>query len=470
MKQIILFLLVITYCSLTFGQSNNLQEGNLCFTKGDYVCAVENYTKATLSSDERQKKIAGDNLRIAEKCLELRHLADDAFSKSLYGKAKEYYQGIVNENPKDEYAKSRLKQVQDLLLTLDVSKKDISFSMAGGSDVVDVYTDAISFMIDSIPSWCTIAKQSKNFVVSSLENPFNLERTGTIKVSIGSKAIYVRVKQAAKQEITLSVSTNKLSFSSSGGISDRVYVYSNTTGFVVSLLPSWCSVQTFNGYFTIVCNENYSTSSRSDWFNVTAGSKQEKIYIKQSGAKKISSNTTSYSPVSKKVKKEKRYAYTNSSKSFGLILGYSQLAYKRYPYAEGVHLGLRIEPGFNNRFGFNTGLVFSAFLSNYNSLYGDLSSGSYGLNIPLHLEYKFNRSKKIKLIAYFGPGLNLLTSSSFLSTELPATLEFGGGFRSGHVQFNLGKSSYLGDFKSIGELGSNVRQFQNIVMSLSYMF
>jgi hypothetical protein len=67
MKHLAVLLLSLTFTSLTFAQSNNLQEGNTCFAKGDYACAISKYKEVIKFSDDRQKKIAGDNLNQAIK-------------------------------------------------------------------------------------------------------------------------------------------------------------------------------------------------------------------------------------------------------------------------------------------------------------------------------------------------------------------------------------------------------------------
>ena len=156
MKQTALLLFALALTNLALAQSNSLQEGNKCFATGDYACAVEKYKEAILSSDERQKKIAGDNLSQAEKCFELRRVADVAFNSKNFIKAKEYYQNVISENPKDEYAKDQLVKCNNFLTppetTLSVSKENVSFSFSGGSETISVNTNAISYTISSLPS------------------------------------------------------------------------------------------------------------------------------------------------------------------------------------------------------------------------------------------------------------------------------------------------------------------------------
>ena len=134
MKQIAILLFALFFTRLTFAQTTFLQEGNNCFAKGDYTCAIVKYKAAINFKDERQKKIAGDNLRQAEKCLEFLTIADAAFNSKNFIKANEYYLNLLNENSKDEYAKAKLKEIKIASITLGVSKNVLLFSKSGGGN------------------------------------------------------------------------------------------------------------------------------------------------------------------------------------------------------------------------------------------------------------------------------------------------------------------------------------------------
>lgn len=126
MKKLIIILFSLAFNNVAFSQAKSLQDGNNCFTKGDYVCAMEVYKEVMLSKDIKQKKIATDNFKLAEKCSDLIRLADAAFINKNYTTAKEYYQNVLNENIKDEYAKARLKEAQNKLFTLALPKVSIA--------------------------------------------------------------------------------------------------------------------------------------------------------------------------------------------------------------------------------------------------------------------------------------------------------------------------------------------------------
>ncbi|MDR1581735.1 MAG: hypothetical protein LBS55_00485 [Prevotellaceae bacterium] len=252
---------------------------------------------------------------------------------------------------------------------------------------------------------------------------------------------------------TLSVSKDRLSFYSSGGSSERITVYSNANAYSVSLVPSWCSVQTYNGYFVVTCNANNSAQLRSDWFKVTAGGKEVNIYINQSGTTKSAAGKSN----SQTVNNNKCFNCPQTKDTWGLTLGYTQRTFDDYSL-DGVQFGLRIEPLLKYGFGFNTGIMLESY-SRSDTQLSETGYEQYAVNIPLHFEYRLNFSKWFNIFAYGGAGFNVITNSSFDDYTLSTCFEYGGGLRISHVQFNVGRSLYMG-----------VKSYQNLVVSISYMF
>ena len=101
-----------------------------------------------------------------------------------------------------------------------------------------------------------------------------------------------RCKTHIANTTTLSVSKENLSFTSAGGKSEQITVYSNAGTYSVTSLPSWCSVQTYSGYFVITCNTNTETTSRNGYSMVAAGDKNVRVNISQSGATPKQPETT----------------------------------------------------------------------------------------------------------------------------------------------------------------------------------
>lgn len=309
MKQIVILLISLVFTSLIFAQSNSLQEGNNCFAKGDYACAIAKYKEVMNLQDERRKKIAGDNLLQAEKCFELLKIADIAFINKDFIKAKDYYQGVVNENAKDEYAKAKLNEIKVLLITISVSKNATLFSSTGGTELVYVTTNADSFSIGTLPSWYSVKRNDKTISIICSENLLDEERVDSLMITAGSKSKIIIIRQSKRDANAINVSNSNLSFNSSGGKSEKIYVNSNSLKFSVLLVPSWCSVQIHKGYFIVTCNTNYETKPRSDWFNLIVGNKEFKIYVSQAGADSINTSITDNVIISPKTKS--KYFFTN---------------------------------------------------------------------------------------------------------------------------------------------------------------
>lgn len=69
-------------------------------------------------------------------------------------------------------------------------------------------------------------------------------------------------------------------YSYSGGTYNYL-VKTNSSDYSVTMLPSWCSVSKYADVFTITCDRNNSSSSRSDWFKVSAGDLSVKVHVSQ---------------------------------------------------------------------------------------------------------------------------------------------------------------------------------------------
>jgi hypothetical protein len=207
--------------------------------------------------------------------------------------------------------------------------------------------------------------------------------------------------------------------------------------------------------FFVSCEANNSTKSRSDWFKVSDGDNELRININQSGSlypvpeKKVKSTT----------KNRKCFNCPNAKYTWGITAGYIQ---KSYNHTEGIQLGLRIEPLFKYGFGLNTGLNIEGYSTDL--LNGGAKHWQAALNIPLHLEYRLNISKWFNVFAYGGAGFNFITNS------IPATFEYGGGLRINHIQFNLGRSLYLGNLRNNHDVGISTKFYQDLILSVSLMF
>ncbi len=228
-----------------------------------------------------------------------------------YDGAKSYLNGVLNLDKNNIKAKqllaicnNRRKSVQVVSTTLSVSTSSLSFAAVGGTENIQITTNASSYVIALLPNWCTITEYSNYIVVTCNKNLGNAARGDYFTVSAGDKSIRIYVNQAqspnsepivkAEETNTLSLSKEYLYFESQGGKSEAINVYSNASTYSVSFLPSWCTVQSNNGYFTVLCNANYNSQARNDWFIVTAGDKEKKVYVIQKGLAVVNQSYNSY--------------------------------------------------------------------------------------------------------------------------------------------------------------------------------
>ena len=482
MKRIVILLFTVIITLPAYSQSS-LQDGDRCFERGDYTCAEAKYNDAFRLTSGQNKRIAEIKRDRAKECTAFIKTANNAFANKNYRVAKENYQKVLELNPKDEYVKNQLDKCDDLLkppaVTLSASKTSLSFSSSGGSESVTVATNASSYSVNNLPPWCTVQKNTGSFKITCNSNSGSTTRTGHFTVTAEDKTVRINVSQSGMrntQGTTLSVSEERLSFSSSGGRSEEIEVYSNADTYSILYVPSWCSVRMYDGYFVVSCDANYSGQTRSNWFAVVAGGKEVKVYINQTSTTRRSS---AYTHTYTRNKANVCFNCPKTKDTWGLTLGYVQKAFYS-SYLDGIQFGLRIEPLFKHGFGLNTGLLFEYYSNDlyyYDSGYGsgsyanEVNSELYALNVPLHLEYRLNFSKWFNIFAYGGVGFNFVTSSKYSGEySLPATFEYGCGVRINHVQFNMGKSSLIGDFKDIKSFDDNLIPYQNLVISASYMF
>lgn len=107
MKHFLFFLFFIFAFGFVFSQSL-VEQGKLCFEKGDYACAVLHYSKAINSTSGKENQIAQIMLDRAKTNNEQLSKANVLFKNSDFAAARECYQYVVASNSKDEYAKSQL--------------------------------------------------------------------------------------------------------------------------------------------------------------------------------------------------------------------------------------------------------------------------------------------------------------------------------------------------------------------------
>ena len=445
---------------------NNLREGDKCFEKGDYVCAIVKYEEALNSMGGEDTRLLTIKLSQATSCSKWLKAADEAFRLKDYAVAKENYQNVLNENPNDVYARNQLEECEDALkTTLSVSTRSLDFHASGGRESISIITNASTYTVNLVPSWCSVQKNGKSLVITCAENRNRSARTGYFMIAAAEKSVRINLRQPApaeKTETILRISNQNPSFPASGGTSSRIKVHSNIGTYSILADPSWYSVKGYEGYFVVSSTSNNSTQPRSGSFKVVSGNKELTVNVSQSGGTR--SSTTSKTNI--RERKKKCFNCPNTRDTWGLTAGYI-----KDDSIEGVQLGLRIEPLFKYGFGLNTGLLVEGYSNDIiSSISGDQGFHQYAINIPLHLQYRLNFSKWFNVFSYGGLGFNMLTNPSYDEYSWPTSFEYGGGIRVSHVQFNVGRRLHMGDMRDISNLGKDIKPYQDLILSISYMF
>lgn len=416
-------------------------DGDRCFGNGDYTCAVKQYNEAFKLASGKDKQIAEIKLTRAKWCADHTKTANQAFASKNYKIAKENYQRVLESNPKDEYTKSQLDKCNNPVNHTEAS----TLHKATTTELTDIWNNKYGVM-----------PARRQMLIDAGIDPDDAQR----RINSGEG----KPTNVAHQEIKLSVAKENVSFSSSGGVSDAITVNTNAGTYSVSLIPWYCSVQTYKNHLIVTCKANYTSTSRSEWFKVIAGDIEVKIYVNQTGNthSSVSNNLT------EPIKNRKCFNCPKAKYTWGITAGYIQ---RTSEYSDGLQLGIKVEPLFKNGFGVNTGLNFIGYSTELLfALNGVEEFEQYALNIPLHLEYRLNFSKWFNVFAYGGAGLNVVTNSLFDEYSMPTTFEYGGGLRINHLQFTIGQSDYIGNLKDIQDFGTYRESYQKLILSVSYMF
>jgi len=420
MKRVCIIFFIVTAAFTTFCQTY-IQDGDRCFDKGEYACAITNYSNAFNFATGKDKQIAEIKLTRAKWCTEHIKIADQTFAARNYAKAKEEYQKVLDSNPKDSYAQSQIAKCNEALKP--------KLRKATTADLTDIWNNRYG-----------VPPHRRQNLINAGIDPDDAQS----RINAGEG----KPREKEKQATYLTVTQNSLRFRANGKSTKKIIVNSDATSFAIPsvFVPSWCTVQTYSGYFTVTASANPNYTSRKDWFKVTAGGKEVIINIEQSARNEC-------------------FNCPKTNNSWGLTVGYTQQTIDSYSM-DVTQLGLKAEPLLKYGFGLNTGIN----LLGYSKKLFDSDFEAYAVNIPLHLEYRLNFSKWFNILAYGGVGFNARTNTNFDKYVFPATLEYGGGFRVSRIQFNVGRSLYLGDLKNTQNIGKNTEVYQDLIFSLSYMF
>ena len=216
---------LITFLILFFGFSayaqDYLRTADNCYAQGDYGCASKNYY---LYLSKTENKTIREKYINSQKCEELLMLAEESFEKGDYRDAKRHYEAILRINSGDPNAKRELEKCNNFLnppsssntrttpsasttpsatrtpsTTLTVGTQNLTFGSSGGNEKITVTTNAATYDIISLPSWCKVYRYSGYFTIYCDRNRGNSARNDWFKVVAGDKEIRINVSQSSTQ-------------------------------------------------------------------------------------------------------------------------------------------------------------------------------------------------------------------------------------------------------------------------------
>lgn len=162
---------------------------------------------------------------------------------------------------------------------LDVSTSDVEFSASGGSRTIDIYTDGECQISTQTESWAHATINGNSISLSVDENP-GTKRTDYFVIKSGSHTERINISQAGKSATRLSVSTENVSFSYTGG-SRTITVSTDGEWQISTGTAGWGHTSISGNTITLKIDENTSSSSRTDYFVIKSGSKEKRINITQ---------------------------------------------------------------------------------------------------------------------------------------------------------------------------------------------
>lgn len=214
--------------------------------------------------------------------------AKTAYNAGEYSKAKKLYDYVVSIcGSSYGNAASWSKKSQDALTPkLSVSRSNISLGANSGTTSISVTSNRTWKLASTSSSLFTVTRNGDNVSINYSANPNATSRSDYFDVvtTDGSKTVRIKVTQEPKANETpyLTVSRSSISASSSGK-TEYITVSSNTTWEVQYPSGTMYSVSRNGNSLTVKINENTTSESRTDYFNVktTDGTIVKKIKLSQ---------------------------------------------------------------------------------------------------------------------------------------------------------------------------------------------
>ena len=442
MKRLLLIIATLIIPLFAQGQNSSLlKDAQDLFAAGNYSAAVAKFQESVNKLSGRERNIAQLQLSTAKTCVDALNKASTAESSKDFDAAISQYQRILDANPNDTRVKGLQEAAQKAKLeanpTLTTSNNSLCFSSSGGTQKIMVNCSIAWTLVDQTSSMCTVSRSGNDISVTCLSNSSSLSRNTFFIVKT--------VNGVKEQKITVSQSGRTYSSSSSSRSTTRSATYLNVSptsiyvektegtaiidvktdadDYSISLLPIWCKVKNeYKTWFSISYTANPNSSSRSDWFNVTAGGKTVKVTITQNA------NYSSYSGSSS-------YGGRSSSSSNSGFSRYSSYSYKS-DKAFRIGLDASMDIFFNNYNSYSSydsyydsydndtpisfGIGLRARIGRYDQLFNLIGGARYvfgsrhsGVLVPVLVNINLLRTSDLGLSMYLGGGYEFGFSESY---------------------------------------------------------
>ena len=319
----VLLLSLLCLCGeSTFAQticySDHRQKGIEAYKEGDYKLAKKHFEFILNSCDD--KPAVNDIQRWIDKCnAALKPTTTTSRTSNPTTGNKNTPSGSVNSG-------------QNVNIYLYVSKTDISCSANGTTEFLTVNCNG-NWSIQYGSSYMYSTTRSGNIItVNITPNDYTTSRSDYFFVVCGDKKVKISLSQSGKPNSASSSTSSAASLSvsktsiitGSSGTTEYLTVSSNRAWEIQFPTGGMYSATRSGNTIKVVINQNTTTNSRQDFFNVrlTDGSKVIKVNIWQSGRA-----TTSQSSSSSYGSSSGRSNYSNRTSSQST---YHQSAYQRF--------------------------------------------------------------------------------------------------------------------------------------------
>ena len=343
---------------------------------------------------------------------------------------------------------------------LSISSENLSFSSVGGTQTLTISTNGTWQIGTNTASWGHLTKNGNQLSVKIDRNSSKDSRNDWFSIKAGNIEKKIRISQEGMPS-SLSVSSNKLDFSSYGG-SQTITVNSNSDWRVSLGTRPWGHLTKYGNSLSVRVDRNKKKTSRTDYFRLKADDKEVQVNIYQSGRYRRPFNhaVDNYAGGISVGYIQKQWEYNEGGEKTKVGV------FEDDKYLQGIQAGIRIDPQFGAGFGLNTGIFYEYCWAKSNNNYDeygsyDLSYKEHGLYMPLHLKFTMNFSKWFQLSVYGGAGLNyVLSGKAYLDADgdsydwnvfkeeenwkkFNTMLEYGASLRINAVQFDFTMSKGL---------------------------